>query len=444
MLPARAGSPASESSPKEQLVETRGVWVTRWDYHTPEDVSKIMQKLQRAGFNQVYFQVRGTADAYYHSTYEPWAASLAGKLGRDPGWDPLQVAVDEAHRRGLQLHAWINLCTAWKGTSPPGRSRPKHILRAHPGWRVRDNRKKPMPYTDRAYVFVNPVHPKFQAHLESVVAEIASFYQVDGVHLDYARYPGRDFSYDAISRKLFRKARKKQPGLRRGDWQRQELSRLIKRLTQKVHEVRPNAVVSAAVTGIYRDRWKWGGVTQGYVDFYQDSKGWAVLGAVDCLVPMIYWPPARRPKARTDFVTLVDDFLQVDSEVQLLVGINVEAGGFDVLTREIELVRKRGLDGVVLFAYSGLVKRGWLERLAKGPFALHAVAAKVERPTLLDRFFDVAQTTGSVVVRKVQPLLASFEWIVTRMPMAFFLCSHPSQEDESNSQESGYEDGNGP
>ena len=359
------------------------MWVTRWDFRTPEDVDAIMEAVAAAGFNQVYFQVRGAADAYYRSSLEPWAAPLAGKLGKDPGWDPLQRAITKARAKGLELHAWINLCTGWKGSKPPGRSKPRHVLRAHPEWRVRDKRGKPMPYTDGAYVFLNPAHPAFQAHLEAVVAELASFYRIDGLHLDYARYPRSDYSQDEVTNRRLRAARKASPDLDRAAWQREELTRLVERLKAKVVQVRPTAVVSAAVTGIYQDRWEWKGVTQGRVDFHQDSHLWAERAAVDALIPMIYWPPTDPAGGRTDFDTLVQDFAPLTEKVRLLAGINVEAGGFSVLEREIDIARKRGLGGVVLFAYRALVDRGWLARLRAGPFATPAKApGRPARPCL--------------------------------------------------------------
>lgn len=351
------------------LREARGVWVTRWDYRTPDEIATIMDDVSAAGFNQVYFQVRGAGDAYYRSRLVPWAAALSGKLGRDPGWDPLQAAIEQAHARGLELHAWINVATAWKGALPPGRSRPRHILRTHPRWRVVDRRGRPMPYSDGAYVFVCPANPAFQQHIQAVVAELASFYEVDGIHLDYARYPAADTSYDRVSNRLYRKARKKEPGLTRADWQRRTLTRLIAAIKRKVSEVRPHARVSAAVTGIYRDRWGWGGVTRGYVDFYQDSRAWARQHAVDVLVPMIYWKPTRPPGGRADFRTLVEDVLAVREQVQLLVGINVEAGAFPVLAEEIRIVRENGCDGMVLFAYAALRDRDWFDLLRRTVFS---------------------------------------------------------------------------
>ena len=366
-------------------VEARGVWVTRWDFSSAEDIQGIMVGAKGAGFNQVYFQVRGVADAYYRSGVEPWAAPLTGKLGRDPGWDPLAVAIEAAHGQGMELHAWINTCTAWKGKVPPGPSTPTHILRSHPEYRVADKRGRPMSYSNGHYIFLNPALPGVQRHLEAVVADLASFYAIDGLHLDYARYPAHETSNDRLGRRLFAKARKAEPGLDRATWQRRQLSKLIKRLRAKVHEVRPRAMVSAAVTGIYRDLWGWDGVTQGFVDFHQDSHGWAEQGAVDALIPMIYWPPTTKPGARTDFVTLAEHFAPLGAKVTLLAGLNVEAGDFEVLRREVAIAREKGFDGFVLFAWASLVKRGWLERLGREIFVGPALPRPPERLSRLRR-----------------------------------------------------------
>jgi len=360
--------PKTQAYRERVRVEARGVWVTRWDFSSAEDLRRIMAEAKQAGFNQVYLQVRGVADAYYRSSVEPWAAPLAGKLGRDPGWDPLAVGIEAAHAADMELHAWINLCTGWKGKRPPGPSRPAHILRKHPEWRVADKRGQPTSYSNAHYVFINPALPGVQKHLEAVVADISSFYAIDGLHLDYARYPAHEISHDRLSRKLFAKARKAEPGLDLPTWQRRELTGLVARLRKKVHEVRPRAVVSAAVTGIYRDIWGWKGVTQGFHDFHQDSHAWAEQGAVDALIPMIYWPPTAKPGQRTDFTTLTKHFAPLGAKVGILAGINVEAGGFEVLRREVEIAREQGLDGVVLFAWATLKKRGWLGRLGREIF----------------------------------------------------------------------------
>lgn len=358
--------------PESPAIEARGVWVTRWDYKTPEDVIAILDDAVSAGLNQVYFQVRGTADAYYRSSLEPWAASLSGELGQDPGWDPLALAVAEAHERGLELHAWLNVCTGWQGPGPPPPSTPPHLLRAHKDWRARNRWGEPA-ISEAGYHFMNPAHPDFQRHLEAVVAEVASYYEVDGIHLDYARYPAADTSFDPVTDRRLRSAQAADPNLDRARFQREELTRLVSRMKSQIVDIRPGAMVSAAVTGVYEDRLGWGKVIQGKHDFHQDSRLWAALGAVDALVPMIYWPPTDPPGGRSDFQTLVDEVVTLRPACRVLVGVNVEAGGFGMLKREISIARESGLDGVVLFAYRALRERGWFGRLRAEVFCAPAV-----------------------------------------------------------------------
>jgi uncharacterized lipoprotein YddW (UPF0748 family) len=258
--------------------------------------------------------------------------------------------------------------------------------------------------------------------LEAVVAELASFFAIDGLHLDYARYPRSDYSQDKVTKRRLAKARKRNPKLSRAAWQREELTRLVERLKAKVVQVRPSAVVSAAVTGIYLDRWEWNGVTQGKLDFHQDSHLWAERAAVDALIPMIYWPPTRTKGARTDFVTLVEDFAPLTERVRLLAGLNVEAGGFAVLEREIEISRQHGLGGVVLFAYRALVDRGWLTKLKAGPFAQPArspgAVPRVEPPGQAAYRGVLRTALRAMVTSSTQSGLPSLAWLNNLVPLA--------------------------
>lgn len=365
-------SPESISGPAP-AVEFRAAWVARWDYRRAEDVRRIIGELARAGFNAVYFQVRGTADAYYRSRVAPWAAPLSGKLGRDPGWDPLQVAIDTAAAEGVELHAWVNACTAWKGSKPPGRSQPRHLLRSHPDWLVRGPDGKPR-RGPGGYLFFNPALPGFQKHLEAVVAELVSFYHLDGVHLDYIRYPAADTSHDRLSARLFRRARRQQADLTLAAWQRRELGRLVARLTEIVHRARPRAEVSAAVFGIWQNRWGWKNVTAGFHDFHQDSLDWADHGAIDTLVPMLYWPCSRPPGGRADFLTLARHFAARRGRARLVAGLNVASGKAAELYRQVEISRRLGFDGVALFSYGLLREHGLLDKLPRRVFARPALA----------------------------------------------------------------------
>ncbi|HEV2734101.1 MAG TPA: family 10 glycosylhydrolase, partial [Longimicrobiaceae bacterium] len=148
--------------------EGRALWVNRFEYDSPTKIATIMQKAADANFNVVFFQVRGSGDAYYRSALEPCAVGLCGRLGGTPTWDPLEVAVREAHARGLQLHAWLNALTGWGSGSSTTCSllresdagNPRHMLLAHPDWKVVNSAgtAHPCPNNDE-YVYLSPGNP---------------------------------------------------------------------------------------------------------------------------------------------------------------------------------------------------------------------------------------------------------------------------------------------
>jgi len=181
--------------------QVRGLWVTRWEYASPEAVATIMSRAASLGLTDVFFQVRGRADAFYRSGLEPWGEELTGRLGGDPGWDPLDTALTEAHTRGLRLHAWVNTFPIWNGVRPPPETVPRHVFLDHPDWIMADRAGRTLRLGNRfGYVSASPGNLEVQNHITAVVLDIAARYPVDGIHFDYIRLPDHDYSYDAISR----------------------------------------------------------------------------------------------------------------------------------------------------------------------------------------------------------------------------------------------------
>lgn len=340
--------------------ELRGIWITRWTWDSPEDIEAMMADVAASGFNTVYFQVRGTFDAYYASGLEPWAARLTGTLGQDPGWDPLQVAVTAGHVQGLEVHAYLNTFPLWRGTDAPGVSAPAHALTAHPQWRIADADGTPQALNS-SYVFASPGNPSVQAHIRAVAADIARRYAVDGVHLDYIRYPGSQYSHDATS-----EARWAADGGDWGDWQRGQVVATAAGVSGAV-----DVPVSAAVWGVHTNVFGWSGVSQGAVDYYQDSFAFLESGALDANIPMIYWPVAEVEGDRLDFRVLVRDHVSHAAGRHVYAGMGGESVGFDALVRCIEVAREEGAHGVVVFDYSLFAPD--LIRLREGVFSEDAV-----------------------------------------------------------------------
>lgn len=377
MVPQETLQPPEDSAVEPDVSEVvpggefRGLWVSRWDYSNAQDIATLVSRAEEWGFNAIFFQVRGTADAYYHSAVEPWSAGLTGVLGQDPGWDPLQVALDEAHERGLELHAWVNTMVAWSGTTPPPQSDPPHILYLYPSWRMADAAGEPMAWNS-SYTWVSPGVPGVREHIESVLMDLAANYDVDGIHLDYIRYAGPEYSHDPWSESAFDQAVATNPGLDWATFQQDLLSAFVARLYGSVLEVRPSVKVTAAVWGIYENRFGWSGVSQGFWDYYQDSQRWVSEGLLDAICPMIYWPMTDPKGGKTDFATLVDDFLSHAGNRHVYAGMKADYASAAELAAEISYVRSVSGPGTALFSYAVLMDKGFGPDLGAGVFALPA------------------------------------------------------------------------
>jgi uncharacterized lipoprotein YddW (UPF0748 family) len=172
--------------------EFRGAWiatVANIDWPINKDTSTAVQKrnlinqlrlLADAGINAVFFQVRTECDALYKSNYEPWSYWLTGTQGKapEPFYDPLQVAIEEAHKHGLELHAWFNPYRAVRDTTAYNLSK-NHIAVKHPDWLI----------TSEKFKMLNPGLPQVREHIKKVMKDVLTRYDVDGIHFDDYFYP---------------------------------------------------------------------------------------------------------------------------------------------------------------------------------------------------------------------------------------------------------------
>ncbi len=354
---AQAGAPAAEPPG-----EIRGAWVTRWAFRSPEDIRTTFDGLSAAGINTVFFQVRGACTVLYRSKLEPWSGVLAGELGKDPGWDPLEVAVVEAHMRGMAIHAWMNVFPAWPvSDSPrgPRETEPRHLMLEHPEWLAVNRRGEPMPLerseARHAYAFLSPTVPGVRQHIKEVVTEIVTSYEVDGLHLDYVRFPDSTYSYDEISTSAYRSYAPYAPqGMTYAIWRSAQLTELIGDIKQIVTEARPHAIVSATMRRDYME---------GKEYFLQDGLDWLLRGYVDLLVPMIYTTSMEA------FEKSVREYALLAGEDAVVAGIGAYMDGYDdmALAGQIQIARSYGLKGISVFNSDYAVKYGeLLKAMASG------------------------------------------------------------------------------
>lgn len=346
--------------------EARGVWMSRFEYtgektrNNPgagrDVIRSVFEKARRAKFNMVFFQVRGNADALYRSEREPWSALLTGTLGQDPGWDPLETAVEEAHRLGLELHVWINTFPIWRGAAPPPESTPRQIFLDRPEWVVCDSAGIPMKVEGNDYVWGSPGNPEFRNHILGVISDIVGRYDVEGVHFDYIRYPegttARGYSRDSASIAGFVSPESNPHKLSWEHWQREQVNRFVFDAYNMVTAMKPWVKMSAAVIGKYT-----GAGWTAYDAAFQDPRRWMELGKIDFIVPMVYWERSHRTHPFVPLITQWRD--RVAYERHVVPGISAglqERIGWSEISAEIAAVRDRGLPGVVLFSSAGLDK----------------------------------------------------------------------------------------
>jgi uncharacterized lipoprotein YddW (UPF0748 family) len=374
--------PAPPGAPSP-AVEGRAIWVSRFEYDSPARVAEIMERVARANFNIVYFQVRGAADAFYRSAIEPCAAALCGRLGGTPAWDPLEVAVREAHARGLELHPWLNALTAIASGSAascatlaePAMGQPRHLLLEHPDWVVVDAaaRAQTCPNAEE-YVWLSPGVPGVRTRLAAVAADIARRYAVDGIHLDRIRYPGPGWSYDQASLRAFGRDPASDPA-GWAQFRRDLVAAAVRETRDSLRAARPSAVLSAAVWGIWRDRWGWRS-SEGYGQYLQDPRAWAAEGTLDVAVPMTYFAIAAEPCGVADWACLLADHLAgVRGATGRAVHIGIAANrGSSEVVRQVALGRVQGVNGFAVYSYGAAASAGVLDTLRAGPFGTRARA----------------------------------------------------------------------
>lgn len=264
-------------------------WPSKPGLSTKEQKRELLALLDCAvelNLNAIVFQVRPHCDALYDSELEPWSEYLTGTMGKPPMpyYDPLELAVAECHRRGLELHAWFN---PYRASHPSGKSElaENHISKRKPG-AVREYGK---------YLWLDPGEPAAVEHSLAVILDVVRRYNIDGVHFDDYFYPypindDDDKPVDFPDEASWQKFQDEGVSLSRNDWRRQNVNQFIERVAQEVKKEKPWVKFGVSPFGIWRPGYP-SGVTgfDAYEKLYADSLKWFREGTVDYLTPQLYW-----------------------------------------------------------------------------------------------------------------------------------------------------------
>lgn len=269
--------------------EFRGAWLhtvyqSQYKQLGTEGAKKYLisqlDSLQAMGVNAILFQVRPQSDAFYKSDLEPWSRFLTDN-GKAPApyWDPLEFMVEQAHARGMELHAWLN---PYRVTSSPKQTLPAgHIYHKHPERFVRYDGK----------LYFNPAVPENREFIGKVVEDIVSRYDIDAIHFDDYFYPYPVAGKEFPDRKEYTKYGK---GMDKGDWRRKNVDLLIEDLNKRIKKIKPWVRFGISPFGIYRNKKTdpKGSDTNGlenYDSLYADVLLWQRNGWIDYLLPQLYW-----------------------------------------------------------------------------------------------------------------------------------------------------------
>jgi uncharacterized lipoprotein YddW (UPF0748 family) len=250
-----------------------------------------------ANLNAVFFHVRTTCDAFYKSKYEPWSHFLSTERGADPGWDPLEFAIKEAHKRGMELHAWLNPYRISFGEAQSkAATSPKDYVNTHPEW--------VMAYSDNVKI-LNPGLPEVSKRIADVVEDIITNYDVDGITLDDYFYADNQGGLDNYFGKfnyldvdLYIKYLRENPnGKSHADWRRANCNSMVKAIYDRIQSIKPYVIFGMSPAGVAKEGAKAIGVEPPPIrasdwqwnQIYCDPLAWLVEGSVDYISPQIYW-----------------------------------------------------------------------------------------------------------------------------------------------------------
>jgi len=381
--------------------EVRALWVVRTTLTSPEKIRQLVNAAADNGFNTLIVQIRGRGDAYYNSHVEPRAVELKDQ---PLTFDPLAFTLEEAHRRGLKVHGWLNTSLLANLDALP--LDPTHVYNRHPEWLAvpkpvavelfkmspRDPlyRQKIVEWSkaNRAElegVYTGPANPKVKEHIFKIWMDVLKHYPVDGLHFDYVRFASPDFDYSRTSLERFRKwlepqlnadeRRALKQSLKTNplaaaemfpakfaDFQRAQVTELVARIYHAVKKRRPDAIVSAAV---------FANDENAYTRRFQDWRRWLQMGILDVACPMAYTTDTAVFQKQIDVAATSAHA----AKRQVWAGIGAYRIPSESAVEKINVARTLKAEGFILFSYDFTARPSelnpdgaYLERIRRAAF----------------------------------------------------------------------------
>ncbi len=336
--------------------EVRGLWVVRDCITSQEKIERLVGFADSLKFNVLFVQIRGRGDAYYKSYFAPTPENYPTIPEK---FDPLDAVIQCAHEKGIEVHAWFNMYLSWSAPEAP--SSDQHPLNRHPEWFMVSKKGDDMgrgPYESIVSGkvegrYLSPAIDSVRMYLSRIISEVIVNYAIDGVHLDYVRYPGRDYDFCGVIRDQYKRKfgvdlldvldgdQNIDPGLRfYEEWvhfRAQQIDRNVKDIARRIELLDSEIRFSAAVKP-HPD--------EAYYEFGQNWVGWLNEGIMDFVVPMSYYGENSK------FVDVLKRSLEKVDKRKIISGIGIYTIDPGEAIRQVSLVRSKGLLGFCLFSYT--------------------------------------------------------------------------------------------
>ncbi len=275
-----------------------------------KELVEIFERLSGSGINAVFFQIRTECDALYESNLEPWSYWLTGEQGKepDPFFDPLKFAIAEAHKYGMEFHAWLNPYRAVKRVGEYVQSG-NHITITHPEWILS------FPGTEGNYEMLDPGIPAVRNYITGIVTDIVRRYDIDGIHFDDYFYPyaPKVSNEDSVT---FVYYGKKFHDIE--DWRRDNINLMVAQVYDSLNSINPKIKFGISPFGIIENKYAGTSGFESYSVLYGDPLNWIKHKSVDYLIPQIYWEIGDR---RADFAKLLPWWASIANNINLYTGL---------------------------------------------------------------------------------------------------------------------------
>jgi len=336
-----------------------GIWVVRYQLTSKENIDSVIKFATRNHINDLFVQVIGRGYSYYNSNLIPKSPKIYKEK-----FDPLEYICRKSEKTGINIHGWINLLFVWSKNKRPEKKR--HIVNKHPEWFTVHKKGRSILNIDSKDLrkmgvsgkYLEPAHPEVKKYCHRIIKELAINYNLDGIHLDYIRYPGPMFGYSKRNRDHFKKINKYEPNriqhkkkLKGGynknelNWikyRQKEIDSLVYSIRKELSKREQELKLSAAVKpGIYKAK----------LYYLQNWQKWINNNWVDFVVPMNYY------KQRSMFYRITNEIKRNNNKEKIWMGVGTYNQKVIETDRQVRLIKNSSFSGIIFFSYQSVRKK---------------------------------------------------------------------------------------